>query len=68
MNNADLTFGAGSRVCLGRHLGLAEVYQAVTTFLVRHETEMVDLEREWWVRNGVFSSAKGPRVKARVRW
>ncbi|KAL8388159.1 hypothetical protein RB595_009416 [Gaeumannomyces hyphopodioides] len=67
MNSADLTFGAGSRVCLGRHLGLVEVYKVVATLLARYEMDMVRPEKEWWTRNGFFLRQKGLRVRMRRR-
>lgn len=67
MNAADLTFGAGSRVCLGRHLGLVEVYKVVAALFARYEMDLVHPEREWWIRNGFFLRQRGLRVRMRRR-
>jgi hypothetical protein len=67
MNSADLTFGAGSRVCLGRHFGLVEVYKVVTSLFALYEMEAIDPTKEWWVRNGFFLRQKGPEVRMRPR-
>lgn len=67
MNGADLTFGAGSRVCLGRHFGLVEVFKVVASLFALYEMEAVDPVREWWVRNGFFLRQKGPEVRMRPR-
>ncbi|KAL8350058.1 hypothetical protein RB598_005409 [Gaeumannomyces tritici] len=67
MNAADLTFGAGSHVCLGRHLGLVEVYKVVATLFASYEMGMVRPEKEWWTRNGFFLRQKGLNVRMRRR-
>ena len=55
-NNADLTFGAGSRMCLGRHLGILNVYKTVATLLSRFDIELTGQEKEWVVTNGFFQT------------
>ncbi|KAJ9418044.1 cytochrome P450 [Fusarium oxysporum] len=35
MNGADLTFGGGSRICIGRHIALIQIYKAVATLVSR---------------------------------
>ncbi|KLU83910.1 pisatin demethylase [Magnaporthiopsis poae ATCC 64411] len=67
MNAADLAFGAGSRVCLGRHLGLVEVYKVVAALFARYEMDMVHPEKEWWTRNGFFLRQKGLQVRMKRR-
>lgn len=67
MLDADLTFGAGARVCLGRHLALVEIYKVVAMLLGRYDFDIVDVDEEWWVRNGFFLRQEGPRVRMRVR-
>ncbi|KAM5345061.1 hypothetical protein ACJ41O_010923 [Fusarium nematophilum] len=37
MNAADLTFGGGSRICIGRNIALLEVYKVVATLVSRYE-------------------------------
>ncbi|KAK0702300.1 cytochrome P450 [Lasiosphaeris hirsuta] len=44
---ADLSFGAGSRICLGKNIGVAETYKVVATLLNRYDIELVEPEREW---------------------
>ncbi|KAK8137998.1 cytochrome P450 monooxygenase [Apiospora sp. TS-2023a] len=46
-NASDLTFGGGSRICLGRHLSQMELYKAVATLITRYEIELVDAKEEW---------------------
>ncbi|KAK3306759.1 cytochrome P450 [Chaetomium strumarium] len=67
MNAADLTFGGGSRVCIGRHLALVEVYKLVATLLNRYDMELAHPEREWTVTNRWFARQTGLIVKLRLR-
>lgn len=66
-NANDLTFGAGSRICLGRHLALVEVYKIVATLVSRYEMELEDPNREWQVRGVWFFRQKGLICKIRRR-
>ncbi len=63
MNDADLTFGAGSRICGGRHIANVEMYKVVATLLTRYEMELVDPEKEWVVKNGWFLRVSGLDVR-----
>lgn len=67
MNAADLTFGAGSRICLGRLLALCEVYKVVATLILRYEIELADPTKEWSVEGSWFSRQKGIITKMRLR-
>ncbi|KAK8087524.1 hypothetical protein PG997_002485, partial [Apiospora hydei] len=67
MNSADLTFGAGSRVCLGKHLGLLQVYKVAATLIMLYDMELVDPTKEWWVRCPFFLRQKGPEIRIRRR-
>lgn len=59
MKAAELAFGAGSRICLGRHLALVETYKIVATLVSRFEMELVDPTREWTVVGRWFFRQKG---------
>lgn len=48
-NAADLTFGGGARVCIGRYIANMEMYKIVATLITRFEIKLVDREREWQV-------------------
>lgn len=37
MNSSDLVFGAGSRICLGKHLALLEVYKLIPTLFATYD-------------------------------
>ncbi|KAF5971721.1 cytochrome P450 monooxygenase [Fusarium coicis] len=41
MNAADLTFGGGSRICIGRNLALLEIYKVVATLVSRYQITSV---------------------------
>lgn len=58
-NAADLTFGGGSRVCIGRNLANMEVYKIVATLVGRYEIQLVDSQRQWEVTGSWFPRQKG---------
>jgi cytochrome P450 len=58
-NNADLTFGGGARVCIGRHIAYLEVYKVVATLISSFEIKLADSEREWEVVGSWFPRQKG---------
>jgi cytochrome P450 len=54
MKDADLSFGGGNRVCLGRPLALVECYKVVATLFGRFDLSLVGegewrLEKQWFV-------------------
>lgn len=63
MNNSDLAFGAGSRVCIGRSLALLEVYKVVATLISRYDIELTYPDREWKTHNSFFLRQEGIEVK-----
>ncbi|KAK7750013.1 hypothetical protein SLS62_008005 [Diatrype stigma] len=67
MNNHDLTFGAGSRVCLGRNLAMLEVYKVVATLVALYEFELADPRKVWKVRTYIFPRQSGIEVRMRQR-
>lgn len=68
MNAADLTFGGGRRVCIGKELGLYSVYKVLVTLLVKYDFELVEPEKEWRVINSWFPrQVGGLDVKVRRR-
>ncbi|RYC62526.1 hypothetical protein CHU98_g3685 [Xylaria longipes] len=56
---ADLTFGGGARVCIGRHIAYMEVYKVVATLVSTFEIKLVDIDREWEVVGSWFPRQKG---------
>lgn len=67
MNGADLSFGGGSRICLGRNLALCEVYKVVATLVLRFEIELVDPTREWKVEGCWFTRQRGIVTRMKLR-
>ncbi|OAQ59226.2 benzoate 4-monooxygenase cytochrome P450 [Pochonia chlamydosporia 170] len=67
MNNADITFGAGSRMCGGRHIANLEIYKVISTLVQRYKLELVDPEKEWTVKNGWFLRLSGVNVRMERR-
>ena len=63
MNDADLSFGAGSRVCIGKNLGLVQVYKVVATIATLYDIQLAEPEKEWTVTNSWFPRQKGLDVR-----
>jgi cytochrome P450 len=68
MNSCDLTFGAGSRVCIGKHLGLVEAYKVVATLVARYNIKLVHPEKEWRIINSWFMRQEGLGVTVSRRY
>ncbi|KAI0592856.1 cytochrome P450 [Biscogniauxia sp. FL1348] len=64
---ADLTFGGGSRVCLGRYIARMEIYKIVATLINHFEIRLTDLESEWEVVGSWFPRQKGLRFNLEKR-
>ena len=67
MKDADLTFGAGNRVCLGKNVSMLEIYKIVATLLLKYEMEFVDPKKEWQVQNSWFVRQSGIDVNLKKR-
>lgn len=65
---ASLTFGGGSRICLGRNLSQMEVYKVVPTLISRFDIELNDPKKEWWTSSRWFYRTKEVicRIKPRA--
>ncbi|KAK7959210.1 cytochrome P450 [Apiospora aurea] len=59
MNAADLSFGAGARVCIGKNLALLQAYKAVATLAARYDIELADPASRWRVTNSWFPRQEG---------
>jgi cytochrome P450 len=67
MNDADLSFGAGSRICIGKSMGLMQVYKVVATLATLYDVELVDPEKDWKVINSWFPRQEGLDVRISQR-
>ncbi|KAJ5973116.1 uncharacterized protein N7479_003034 [Penicillium vulpinum] len=63
MNKADLSFGGGSRSCIGKHLGLVEVYKVIATLVSRYDIKLALPEKDWMTHNSFFVRQTGIEVK-----
>ncbi|KAJ3546966.1 hypothetical protein NM208_g1739 [Fusarium decemcellulare] len=67
MNQTDLSFGGGSRICIGKHMGLFQTYKVLATLITLYEIELADANKEWKVINSWFPRQEGLEVKIRKR-
>ena len=67
MNDADLSFGGGRRICIGKNMGLIQVFKVVATLVTLYDMELVDPEKEWKVTNSWFPRQEGLEVKLSKR-
>ncbi|KAM0547823.1 hypothetical protein ACHAPJ_010169 [Fusarium lateritium] len=66
-NAYDLTFGGGSRVCIGRHLAQLELYKIVPTLIRKYEVSLVDPDAPWEVTGSWFLRQKGLKCYLKKR-
>lgn len=66
-NGTDLSFGNGSRICLGRHIALLEAYKLVATLVNRYDIELADPEKDWDVTCSWFLRQRGLICTLKVR-
>ncbi|KAF5246229.1 hypothetical protein FAUST_1346 [Fusarium austroamericanum] len=66
-NAADLTFGSGSRVCIGRNVAQLELYKIVATLIRKYEISLVDPEAPWVVTGSWFPRQKGLKCYLKKR-
>jgi cytochrome P450 len=65
-NDSDLSFGAGSRKCIGMNLAMLEVYKSVATLVAMFDFELATQE-EWTVTAELFPRARGIMCRIRQR-
>ncbi|TGO19981.1 hypothetical protein BPAE_0325g00080 [Botrytis paeoniae] len=54
MRQADLSFGAGKRICLGRNVSILEIYKLIPSLFLTYDISLVDPRKEWNVQNSWF--------------
>ncbi|KAL9028822.1 MAG: hypothetical protein Q9180_007111 [Flavoplaca navasiana] len=68
MENALLTFGAGNRSCIGRHISYLEIAKVVPGLVERYDIEFADGDGgSWKVENRWFTKQTGLNVRLRRR-
>ncbi|RSM00733.1 hypothetical protein CDV31_011658 [Fusarium ambrosium] len=67
MNQTDLSFGGGSRICVGKNMGLFQTYKVLATLITLFEIELADQKKEWKVINSWFPRQEGLEVKMKKR-
>ncbi|TVY65337.1 Cytochrome P450 monooxygenase mpaDE [Fusarium oxysporum f. sp. cubense] len=67
MNGADLTFGGGFRICIGRHIALIQIYKAVATLVSRYDIQLADQNVRMKIISGWFPRQTGLFVRMRKR-
>ncbi|KAI1085995.1 cytochrome P450 [Rostrohypoxylon terebratum] len=67
MDASLLTFGAGHRTCLGKHISYLEIFKLVPTLLQAYDIELVGGGKGWTVENRWFVPQSGFNVQLRKR-
>ncbi|OKL64465.1 hypothetical protein UA08_00991 [Talaromyces atroroseus] len=66
LEQSILTFGAGRRVCLGKHVAVLEIKKLIPTLLLNYEFKLLDPKR-YRLENFWFFQPQGIDVKIRKR-
>jgi cytochrome P450 len=67
MDASLLTFGAGHRICLGKHISYLEIFKLVPTLLQAYDIGLVDEGKAWTVQNRWFVPQSGFYIRLRKR-
>ncbi|GAB1744720.1 hypothetical protein NU219Hw_g2259t1 [Hortaea werneckii] len=67
MSRHDMSFGYGSRICIGRHITMIEMYKLLPVLLRFYEFEFADPNGEWSVWHGWFQHQRNVKVTVRER-
>ncbi len=67
MNSYDLSFGSGNHACMGKNLGLMEVYKIVATLVALYEFELADPRKVWKIHNRIFPIQSGIEMRIKKR-
>lgn len=54
MKRADMTFGYGTRTCMGKNIGLLETYKTIPTLLKTFDITLANPQAEWKLHNAWF--------------
>ena len=67
MKRTDLTFGGGSRTCLGKNISFLEIYKVVPTLFQKFDISLVDPARDWKTLNYWFVRQWDMNIHLRLR-
>ncbi|KAI8930867.1 hypothetical protein NX059_011884 [Plenodomus lindquistii] len=67
MASCLLSFGAGARTCIGKHISLLELYKLVPAILRRFEVELVNPDASWKLHNMWFVKQSDLKVRLKER-
>ncbi|CAK7221524.1 hypothetical protein SBRCBS47491_004554 [Sporothrix bragantina] len=59
MNASDLTFGGGSRICIGRHVAMLETYKVVATLIQRYQILPAQVPQDFEIVSTWFPRQSG---------
>jgi len=57
-----LSFGAGTRTCLGRHIAMLELSKMIPALILRYDMRLSDPEKEWKVTSAFAVKQEGLEV------
>jgi len=67
MKNADLTFGAGKRSCIGKNVSLLDIYKAIPLLFMKYDIQLVDPTKDWKIQNSWFVRQSNVEVQIKLR-
>jgi len=67
MEHSLLSFGAGKRSCLGKHIAMLELHKLVPAILLRFNVSLASPDAEWEVKNAWVLNQTGLDVKLTPR-
>ena len=67
MNDADLVFGGGRRICSGKFVARVEILKVLATLFSLYDLELSDPTKEMKVRNSWFVRQDGIDVRIKTR-
>ena len=67
MRNANLSWGGGKRMCLGKQIGLMEVFKIAASLFVTFDMQLVEPEEDWEITDTLFVRVSGIEVYMKKR-
>ncbi|KAL9023396.1 MAG: hypothetical protein Q9180_008252 [Flavoplaca navasiana] len=67
MENALLTFGAGNRSCIGKHISYLEIAKVMPSLVTEYDISFANFGADWTVENRWFTKQTGLNVLLKKR-